>query len=123
MGFQPCSSYIPDGYDKTPRCFSTREYDPCNCGGDQRKCTHYAQVREGALRKENTFCAYCYSACDNRALSEESTMYSGIEMKIIGQCGALRARHYGDKDIFDHQDIVNINFCPMCGRKLRDEEE
>ena len=85
--------------------------------------TSWVSPERGNMDSNNLICHYCYSNCDNLPLNAESTMYSGIEMKIICRGRALRARHYGDKDIADHQDIVNINFCPMCGRNLLDREE
>lgn len=43
--------------------------------------------------------------------------YSGLEIAISGS-GMLRVRNYNFKDMFETQDAMNINYCPMCGRKL-----
>lgn len=44
--------------------------------------------------------------------------YSGLEMSI-SKSGMLRCRAYMFKELFETQDVVSINYCPMCGRKLR----
>ena len=43
--------------------------------------------------------------------------YSGLEIAISGG-GILRVRNYNFKKLFDTQDAVDINYCPMCGRRL-----
>lgn len=43
--------------------------------------------------------------------------YSGLEMSMSAK-GMLRCRAYMFKDRFETQDVVEIKYCPMCGRKL-----
>ena len=63
-------------------------------------------------------CQYCESRGNNDFLLLNQTKdYSGIEIASDRQ-GMLRTRYYGDNDIWFSQEIVNIKFCPMCGRKL-----
>ena len=63
-------------------------------------------------------CQYCESRGNNDFLLLNQTQdYSGIEIALNRQ-GMLRTRYYGDNDIWYSQEIVNIKFCPMCGRKL-----
>ena len=63
-------------------------------------------------------CQYCESRGNNDFLLLNQTQdYSGIEIALNRQ-GMLRTRYYGDNDIWCSQEIVNIKFCPMCGRKL-----
>lgn len=65
-------------------------------------------------------CKYCsYSPDYNVPLNMTSIEYSRIEMLILGNTGILRCRHFPNYDeLFDAQDIVLINYCPMCGRRL-----
>jgi hypothetical protein len=67
-------------------------------------------------------CKYC-DRKDNDFVSLNDTVdYSGIEMSLNKQ-GMLRTRYYerSKYDLWFMQDMVNINFCPMCGRKLTEE--
>lgn len=43
-----CSSYHTETGEA--RCWGTREMDPCSCGGDQRHCSFYPELRERAER-------------------------------------------------------------------------
>lgn len=65
-------------------------------------------------------CKYCScSPDDNEPLNMTSIEYSGIEMLILRNTGILRCRYFLDYDgLFDAQDIVRINYCPMCGRRF-----
>lgn len=61
-------------------------------------------------------CEYCKE--ENCFIPLNDTVdYSGLEMSISSK-GMLRTRAYMFKEIFETQDIVNINYCPMCGKKL-----
>lgn len=64
-------------------------------------------------------CQYCENEYNNFVLLNETASYSGIEMALNRQ-GMLRVRYseQGEYDLFYSQDIINIKFCPMCGRKL-----
>lgn len=44
--------------------------------------------------------------------------YSGIEAGFIADNGLLRIRAFDENDNLQTQDIVSLNYCPMCGRKL-----
>lgn len=62
-------------------------------------------------------CGFCKKS-DSFIPLTEATEYSGIEIAICGK-GMLRARYYAEGTCnFDGQDVVNINFCPICGRRL-----
>lgn len=72
-------------------------------------------------------CKYCESR-DFTPLNS-TTDYSGIEMSLNDQ-GILRVRSSSihesgtnakvtrNQYLFDSQDIVNIKYCPMCGRRF-----
>lgn len=60
-------------------------------------------------------CKYCNQNEFNKL--NDTVNYSGLEI-AISKNGMLRVRNYNFKDIFETQDVVNINYCPMCGRKL-----
>lgn len=68
-------------------------------------------------------CKFCTFTGEDRTalLNPETVEYSGVELRLItnGQDpGALlRARAISiEEDMY--QDAVNINFCPVCGRRL-----
>lgn len=48
--------------------------------------------------------------------------YSGVELVLFPKSKMLRARVYWTQDIeygiFDTQDVTNVEYCPLCGRKL-----
>lgn len=45
--------------------------------------------------------------------------YSGVETVLFPKLKFIRIRVYWTQDsIFDTQDIVNIKYCPLCGREL-----
>lgn len=64
-------------------------------------------------------CDYC-NGKDNRFVRLNKTKdYSGIEMSLNPQ-GMLRVRVNDDETgSFTTQDIINVCFCPMCGRRFR----
>lgn len=66
-------------------------------------------------------CKYCSRKDNDLVLINQTAEYSGLDIEINRQ-GILRVRCYNDEmDGFVSQDIVNINYCPMCGRKLTEE--
>ena len=65
-------------------------------------------------------CEYCEE--DGFNPLNDTVDYSGIEISISNK-GMLRVRNYNFKEIFESQDAINILFCPMCGRKLGDNNE
>lgn len=62
-------------------------------------------------------CKYCSGSDNDFVILNETSEYSGVEMSLNRQ-GMLRARYYGDNDIWFSQEIVNIKFCPICGAKM-----
>lgn len=64
-------------------------------------------------------CKICDSGSNNFvALNPDTVELDEVEIAVNRQ-GMLRARHYpAERDGWDAQDIVNIKFCPMCGRKF-----
>ena len=64
-------------------------------------------------------CPYCDSENNDFIPLNQSVEYSGIEMALNRQ-GMLRVRYYmyNGVDHFESQDIVNIKFCPNCGRAM-----
>ena len=64
-------------------------------------------------------CQYCEPrACNDFVPMNQTVEYSGIELAVNCQ-GMLRSRYYDlNGDTFVVQDIVNIKYCPLCGRKF-----
>lgn len=48
--------------------------------------------------------------------------YSGIETVLFPKLKFIRTRVYWTQDlecgVFDTQDIINVEYCPLCGRRL-----
>ena len=64
-----------------------------------------------------TKCAVCGTGGNAfKPLNPETVSYSGIEIAIAD--GMLRARIFDANGGMLAQDIVNIPFCPLCGRKF-----
>jgi len=61
-------------------------------------------------------CKYCETK-EFKALNT-TLDYSGLEIAVSGG-GILRVRNYNFKELFDTQDAVDINYCPMCRKKVR----
>ena len=63
-------------------------------------------------------CPYCEADNNQFVLLNKTKDYSGIEISLNRQ-GMMRVRFgYVDCDYFESQDIINIQHCPMCGRKF-----
>ena len=64
-------------------------------------------------------CKFCDSNSNDFISLNDTIDYSGIEIAINSQ-GMLRSRYYDiDYDSnFRSQDIINIKYCPMCGKEL-----
>ena len=60
-------------------------------------------------------CKYCEHENNDFVILNETKDYSGIEIAVNRQ-GMLRVRY--EDNIWFSQDIVNIKFCPMCGKKF-----
>ena len=69
-------------------------------------------------------CKYCNRKDNDFVPLNKTIDYSGLEMSLNRQ-GMLRVRYYeqGKYDLWYSEDIVNINFCPICGRKLTEENK
>ena len=68
-------------------------------------------------------CEFCSRKDNDFVLLNDTTDYSGIEMSLNRQ-GMLRTRYYDDSShIWFSEDIINISFCPICGRKLTEGKE
>lgn len=67
-------------------------------------------------------CPYCEAPTNDFIQMNQNTIdYSCIEISINRQ-GILRARTYVRKDdlfLYEHQDIIEINYCPLCGKPFR----
>ena len=62
-------------------------------------------------------CIYC-SCEDNGFIALNDTrIYSGIDLSLNRQ-GMLRARYYDDEDNLISEDIVNLAYCPNCGKRF-----
>ena len=61
-------------------------------------------------------CEYCNE--DYSVLNPISDKYSGLEISLMTKIKILRVRAYMHKELFETQDVININYCPVCGRKL-----
>ena len=60
----------------------------------------------------------CYF-CEKLITEPTIGAYNGIEMKYIDMNGTLRIRSFDDDDKLYSEQIIKTNYCPMCGRKLR----
>ena len=59
-------------------------------------------------------CMYCTKGYPLPLQSD----YSGIEAGFINNDGLFRIRAFDENDNLQTQDIVSLNYCPICGRKL-----
>lgn len=66
-------------------------------------------------------CSFCGSSANRFLPLRASGKYSGIEIAINPQ-GMLRVRVYDDESL-KTQDIVHVEYCPMCGRKFKEESD
>ena len=57
--------------------------------------------------------------CENNEFEplNATTDYSGLEIAVSGK-GVLRVRNYNFKELFESQDAVDINYCPMCRKEV-----
>lgn len=61
-------------------------------------------------------CKFCSE--DYSVLNPISNEYSGLEISLMTKIKCLRVRAYMHKELFETQDVINIKYCCMCGRKL-----
>ncbi len=67
-------------------------------------------------------CEFCNRTNNDFVLLNDTAEYSGLDIAMNRQ-GMLRVRCYNDEmDGFVTQDALNINYCPICGRKLTEDE-
>ena len=64
-------------------------------------------------------CEYCNKIFPNYLKLPLKGKYSGIEARFLDNKGLLRIRVFDVNDMLEAQDVVYLNYCPMCGRKLR----
>jgi hypothetical protein len=66
-------------------------------------------------------CPYCQKGRLNALLNDKTSQDTDLSV-YVGYLGdALIAKHYDlEGDTSDAVDVIPINFCPMCGRKLRE---
>ena len=64
-------------------------------------------------------CKYCKEEYYT-AMNVDTFPISGLEIALNCKSADIRVRAYMDKDLFESQEFVRINYCPMCGRKLGD---
>lgn len=63
-------------------------------------------------------CRYCHGFNHRFIPLNKTSKYSGAEIAVNSQ-GMLRVRVQNECDIFTTQEIVNIEYCPACGRRFR----
>lgn len=65
-------------------------------------------------------CPYCENDTDDFIELNQTAEYSGIEMSL-DKTGCLRVRvfPFGLSENFESQDIVEIKYCPCCGKPFR----
>lgn len=72
------------------------------------------------MRYKMKKCPYCKSGTNDFVRINHTVEYSGIEMSL-DMFGTLRVRTYKNStdDYFDSQDMIEIKYCPFCGRSFR----
>lgn len=64
-------------------------------------------------------CPYCESGTNDFVQMNQDIEFTGIEMSL-DRFGELRVRTYTDTDdYFDSQSIIEIKYCPFCGKRFR----
>ena len=64
-------------------------------------------------------CEYCNKIFPDYRKLPLKGKYSGIEARCLDNKGLLRIRVFDVNDMLEAQDVVYLNYCPICGRKLR----
>lgn len=62
-------------------------------------------------------CQYCDLATNDFVPINQTVEYNNIEIAVNRQ-GMLRARAFDSHGKLETQDIAEIHYCPLCGRKL-----
>lgn len=69
-------------------------------------------------RDGDTHCRYCEPKPDGVVYVMNDPEYSGIELSMH-HAGELRVRYSEEgSDTYEAQEIIQMNYCPMCGRRL-----
>ena len=63
-------------------------------------------------------CPYCENQNNDFVPMNQTVEYSGIEIAINRQ-GMLRTRVFDDNKDLVTQDIVEIKYCPLCGKLFK----
>ena len=65
-------------------------------------------------------CKCCCSRTNDFVLINQYPDYCGIDIAVNRQ-GMLRVRTYpdGNDGNYESQDIVQMNYCPLCGRQFK----
>lgn len=69
-------------------------------------------------------CEYC--SPEKYKPLNDTTDFSGIEIVLMPSIGIMRVRYGYELEWKTHgidssQDVVQVNFCPMCGRRINNE--
>jgi len=74
-------------------------------------------IKKNILRGKD-MCKYCEHEDNDFVVFNDTQEYSGMEIALNRQ-GMLRVRYYDDYTrVWFSEDIINIKFCPKCGRKF-----
>lgn len=66
-------------------------------------------------------CGYCDK---NYVVMNTTKEYSDIEISLMTNIRGIRVRTIFDETgLFKTQDFIHINYCPMCGRKLGEQDD
>lgn len=63
-------------------------------------------------------CPYCEAKSNDFITANQTSEYSSIEIALNRQ-GMLRARALDSHGKFITQDIVEIKYCPLCGKLFK----
>ena len=69
------------------------------------------------MSNRRNICICHYKDAPFHAINGETVEYSGIEIAISHK-GMLRGRYFNNEGFMVTQDIVNIKYCPKCGREF-----
>lgn len=62
-------------------------------------------------------CPYCEAKTNDFVVANQTIEYSNIEIAINRQ-GMFRARVFNENGDLITQDIIEIRYCPLCGKKF-----
>lgn len=62
-------------------------------------------------------CPYCEQGTNDFVMMNQTRKYSRIDISVNRQ-GMLRTRVFDDNGCFSSQDIVEIHYCPLCGKQF-----